>query len=388
MINIVVLGISCIEGMAGTRRVRNLVDPLISKRFVSVSNLIYENHLINQSKKDGFKYGIKYKAIGFSLINILSLFRFYYNGCEFLSRAKSKHERNVLYHYDSPDVKSILFVLYAKLIGYKVIFDIIEDHRFAPAYKGVLYKFRVSTSVFLLNKIQYLADGVVVISEHLHQRMIKICKNRIPLRLIPISVNLTNFSAVPKQVCSRDLKIFYGGSFGEKDGLEFLIKAFDQVCSKYKNTRLILTGMGNDLQQKKIKDLLGNINYAHKISYKGYLSVNEYYDVLNECDIFCVTRVNSSFANAGFPFKLGEFLAVGKAVIATNVGGVSQYLKDGINALIVQPESTMELVQALTTVIENPDRISAIGVEGRKTAVRYFDSEMLSSQLHRFMEEV
>ncbi|MGB4844908.1 MAG: glycosyltransferase family 4 protein, partial [Ferruginibacter sp.] len=113
----------------------------------------------------------------------------------------------------------------------------------------------------------------------------------------------------------------------------------------------------------------------------GYLSTDDYYTLLNQCDIFCMTRVNSKFANAGFPFKLGEFLASGKAIIATRVGDVPDYLFNDKNALVITPDSVEAIVNALEVLIENPDKRKALGIEARKTAEQHFDSENISMKL-------
>jgi glycosyltransferase involved in cell wall biosynthesis len=101
-----------------------------------------------------------------------------------------------------------------------------------------------------------------------------------------------------------------------------------------------------------------------------------------------MTRVNSKFANAGFPFKLGEFLASGKGVIATNVGDVSKYLHNEQNALLIQPDSVDDIKNALLTFVHSPEKISAFGKEARKTAETYFDSTKVSLELLSIFEAV
>ena len=138
----------------------------------------------------------------------------------------------------------------------------------------------------------------------------------------------------------------------------------------------------------RVNLLIDKVINKDRILYKGFLSTDEYYKLLNECDIFCMTRVNSKFANAGFPFKLGEFLASGKAVVATNVGDVSDYLNNDVNALLINPNSVDELVAALSSIIEHPEKIQLLGVEARKTAETYFDTEKVSMKLFSVFNEV
>ena len=76
-----------------------------------------------------------------------------------------------------------------------------------------------------------------------------------------------------------------------------------------------MTGKGAERHLNKLHKLIeGNLS-KDKIIFKGFLPVKEYFNTINECDILCVTRSGSKLANNGFPFKLGEFLATGKAVL-------------------------------------------------------------------------
>ena len=82
-----------------------------------------------------------------------------------------------------------------------------------------------------------------------------------------------------------------------------------------------------------------------------------------------------------FPLSWANFLATGKGVIATNIGDIPNYLTDKQNALLIEPESVSQLVEAVTYFLHNPDRLTDLGAEGRKTAGRYFDAERLSLKL-------
>jgi glycosyltransferase involved in cell wall biosynthesis len=385
--NIVVIGVSCFDGMAGSMRVRNLLEPLAEKGSISLNNLIYEKDNKEPIGKQGTLNNIRFKIIGFRLANIFSVFSFLGGGMSFLRKSKQKEIKNIVYNYNSPDIKCIFFILYARLIGYKVIFDIIEDNS-VEAHVGIINKFRIKTSVFLFKRSRFFADGIIGISEHLYKLSQEVSKNKIPVYLIPITVNLKYFKNTGTAIAKNKVQIFYGGSFAPKDGLAYLIGAFDKVSSLHTNTELILTGKGHQQDMDKINAQIDKAVNKNKIVYKGFLSTEVYYALLNECDIFCMTRVNSKFANAGFPFKLGEFLASGKAVIATSVGDVPNYLTNGSNAILINPDAEGEIADALQLLIENPDKRAAIGKEARKTAEQFFDSDVVGVKLLQIFETV
>jgi glycosyltransferase involved in cell wall biosynthesis len=378
-INVLIIGVSCFDRMASSMRMRNLIEPLIEKKLVTVSNLVYEKDNREALEKSGMKNNIGYRLIGFRLKNPFSIFSFLFAGFSFIKKCMVKNEKNIFYSYNYPDVKNILFIIYAKLIGYKVVFDIIEDNMY-QVHVGFINKMRLKSSVLIFKFSRYFANAMVCISDHLLQLARTTTKNKVPTYLIPITVNLAYFNNI-QAINGSNVKIFYGGSFHEKDGLDYLLEAFNIISKEHSNAELVFTGIGNKLDMDMIFAKIEKQQHKNRINYKGFLSTEEYYRTLNECDIFCMTRVNSKFANAGFPFKLGEFLASGKAVVATKVGDVPNYLFNDVNALVVEPNSATELASALSTLIENPDQRKRIGTEARKTAEKYFDSDKVGITL-------
>ncbi len=375
-----VIGVSCFDGMASSMRVRNLLEPLIEKDLVTVNNLIYQKDNLEKIGKEGELNNIHFRVIGFRLKNIFSVFGFVFKGMGFLRKRKQKGQKNIIYSYSYPDVKNIFFIIYGRIIGYKVVFDIVEDHKYM-AHVGFINKMRIKSSLFFFKYSRNLADAMVGISDHLYKLSRTTTQDKIPSYLIPITVNLRYFTNINTDTNKKELKIFYGGSFGKKDGLEYLVSAFDEVSKVHDNVQLILTGMGHKLDMDRIFSQIDKVQHKERILYKGFLSTEEYYKTLNECDIFCMTRVNSEFANAGFPFKLGEFLASGKAVVATSVGDVPNYLFNDINAMVIKPDSTEELIDALLLLIEDPEKRKVIGAEARKTAEKCFDSDTIGLKL-------
>lgn len=389
-INVILLDIPFHDGMAGTMRVRNLLLPLYENREISLSNLA----MINNSEKyrigeSGSNIGIDYKFIGYSsFMNIGEIFRFYKEGSNFIKVNLNPGCKNIIYYYGYPDLKNIFFIIYAKYKKCKVIFDIVEDNRHANFFLGFAGKIRNRTSLFLLKMIPHFSDGVIVISSALENWLNSLYNNKIKVFNIPITVNLKNFEISEVREMQRKdiITIFYGGSFASKDGLEFLLMAFNQVCLKYDNLHLVLSGIGQSSDMEKIYEIVKQNN---KITYVGFLSSLDYCNVLKSCDICCMTRNNSLYSNAGFPFKLGEFLAAGKAIIATNVGDVPKYLTNGKNALLVPPESSEAISEAMILYIENKDGLrQKLGIEAKKTAKEYFDSTVLSKKLLEIFKKI
>jgi glycosyltransferase involved in cell wall biosynthesis len=85
-------------------------------------------------------------------------------------------------------------------------------------------------------------------------------------------------------------------------------------------------------------------------------------------------RTESGFANAGFPFKLGEYLATGNPVISTKVSDVETYLT-AVDAYLIDPNSPQQITRSLKEIVANPEEARKIGLNGLKKCKKYFSSE-------------
>ena len=127
------------------------------------------------------------------------------------------------------------------------------------------------------------------------------------------------------------MRITYAGTFATKDGIDVLLKAFQIVRDRYPGCILYLVGGSKNPLDKF------NENIKCGVEYKGYMDDESFNLFLKDSDILCMTRTNSPFANAGFPFKLGEYLSTGNPVVATHISNIEDYLSNRENVMLVKP---------------------------------------------------
>ena len=151
---------------------------------------------------------------------------------------------------------------------------------------------------------------------------------------------------------------------------------------------MVLTGKPPKAGMNSILQFIDNSPSKSAIIFKGYLDDDKYYKTLCESDILCMNRVNSAYANAGFPFKLGEMLATEKPVIATKVGNINDLLSNQENAILIEPNSVEELTEAIKYLISNPKKAKKIGIQGKLIAKENFDSDIISIKLAKFLMEL
>ena len=365
--------------MAGSMRVKNIFNPLLNHAGLTISNLILLDllSLDNNNNDDSFKNKIDCLSIGYtSFKSPRSIVSYLKKGFKFIKAHHKIDADNIIYNYQHPDIRNFLFLLYAKMKGFKIVFDFVEDKQYEIA-TSTNDKVRQNLSLFFLKLIPFYADMVFVISSHLQTVAAKLTRNKIPVYILPVSVDFKNIDMYKKEQNNNPVQIFYGGSFAQKDGLQYLLEAMNILKEKKYQFKLILSGKG---RPEDIEKLFPSFKDNDFIEYRGFLSTEEYFKLLSNVDICCMTRTNSAFANAGFPFKLGEFLAAGKLIIASKIGDVDKFLTHKQNAYLVEPENTRNIVEGLSFFIDNlKDLSQTMGAKARLVAEQNFDASVLSA---------
>ena len=390
-INLVFMGgFTYPRGMAGTKRIQNAINAL--KEYPDIATRVI---LQRQSSEDnilsGVHEGTPYETVMGDLLRakmFVALPILYYRTIAALKRAFRPDHKNVIYFYGPLFLESIVPLSYAQRLGYKIVFDVIEDYGLAKDVSRSFYDYvRSNLANRLSSRIKDLSAGIIVISSYLEEKCRMLTQGKVPVHYMPISVDMNCFPEKPNRM-NPTVSLFYAGSFGKKDGLPVLLDAFDRLAGRYKNVHLILTGRGDREAMKEFFARMEISPNKDRIEFKGYLDEKDYYSLLNDADIPCMTRVDLAFAHAGFPFKLGEFLATGKPVIASRVSDVDKFLVHGHNAMLVQAGSSTEICEAAEFLINNPESAAAIGVRGREVAKSFFDYRQQGKALLTFLENV
>jgi glycosyltransferase involved in cell wall biosynthesis len=366
MINIVLTGgFSYPYGMAATRRIQIIIDYL---ERVSIAPKV----IILQRKVNGKG---RFNLTEYRHINFFRFFAIFLQ----LSRWKNRKTKNILYVYDGINIQNIGIVILSRMLGYKIVTDIVEEYSSHQEKVSFFMKIKILSNTFFETKLNKITDGIVVISKYL---LNKFSSGNYPVTiLIPISTHLQDVSIKIKPK-NNQVVFAYAGSFGKRDGIPILLKAFNDISQKYENVFLKLAGSGNNIQ-----NLLTSV-HNKRIEYVGYLSNEAYLNFIQEADILLMTRINSIYSNAGFPFKLGEYLSTGNAVIASDVSGIKEYAESYKDLILINLDNYNEFIQAMEFLVQNPEKRIEIGANGVNICTAYFNYLTNGLQLLNFLENL
>ncbi|MEG9489113.1 glycosyltransferase family 4 protein [Mannheimia indoligenes] len=200
---------------------------------------------------------------------------------------------------------------------------------------------------------------------------------RIPVKAVDvlggIGVDLKKFpfSEAPINPVSF---IFIARLLREKGTFEYLAAA-EEVKKIYPQTKFIILG-GFDTNNPfgLSSDTLQNYIEQGIIEYHGY--VDNVPEMIANSSVFVLPSYRE-----GVPRSTQEAMAIGRAVITTDVPGCRETVKDGVNGFLISPYSHQHLAEKMIYFIENPQAISQMGLESRKWAERHFDIKEVNNRL-------
>lgn len=231
-------------------------------------------------------------------------------------------------------------------------------------------------------------NGVLVISQPLYAYFKQKIRRNAELLLVPVIVDTDEFKV---SVQGRmPFTIVYCGNFTQsQDGILTLIEAFKSVTGRFSKASLCLVGdPSSKIDKENVLSLIKKLSIEDKVVLTGYVSREKLRQLLCQATVLVLAKPSSQQADYCFPSKLAEYLATGNPVVVTKVGVIPEYLFDGDNAFLVEPDSPDALAKKLEFVFLNPELADNVGQSGRKTAVREFSYKAQAERIGEFTKQI
>ncbi|MBI2418082.1 MAG: glycosyltransferase [Ignavibacteriales bacterium] len=311
---------------------------------------------------------------------VLSLMRGMFRSASFVFRRWRKNKKDTVVLY-SPN-----FIAYLPLIVTCFILRIplypwqVEKDSTNKEFKGLKIKIRNWNSNFAENILPKLSAGLIVISTFLKDFYSK----TVPARKILISPILVDpelsarldpasISSFKEKYGSRKI-VVYSGTFGEKDGFTYILEAFKELIREFPDTILITTGRPSKYNPiGKVLNQVADLGLTAHFEYLGLVSREELLIINNAADLLMVCRSNSTYANFGFPWKLGEYCMTKNPIIATKVGDVEKYFTGGKEIFLAEPEDSSSIYMQMKQVFNDYGNARGVALNGYKKACHVFN---------------
>ncbi len=199
------------------------------------------------------------------------------------------------------------------------------------------------------------------------------------LNLIYNGINLEKFIPVheKKESDSDIVRLLCVARLIEQKGIIFLLQACKKLKDKEYNFICQIIGGPEDLYMNyylEIKKLHAQMKLEDKVFFLESLPFNEVLNYYNEADIFVLPCVIAKDGSRDItPNSLIEAMAMKIPVISTNITGVPEIVDNGVNGILIPPNDTEALVEAIEKLIADPLLKKQLGDNARKKIEDRFD---------------
>lgn len=163
-----------------------------------------------------------------------------------------------------------------------------------------------------------------------------------------------------KKVASYNLELLYLGQVHKAKGILDLIKSFRKI--KIKHINLHVVGVGHDFA--KAKSLAKG---DKRIIFHGWIQNTNLISLLNKADILVVP----SLCYENSPTVIYEALSIGLPVIATDIGGVAELIKEGKNGWIFPAGDFAQFNQKIISLYKQRDKLTLLAENCRQSVKDY-----------------
>jgi len=280
----------------------------------------------------------------------------------------------------------ILHILFRSVVrGVDVIF---AQYAFPDGFSSTL----ASRLLGIPSAIQVIGSDILVAAKGVKRRMIGwavsrasgvICVSR-QLEALVRDMGAVNTAVIPSPLDFSDLpqpmevkrvenRLITVAMLTKVKGLDVLLRAL------YSIPEIELLVVGNGPERTNLERLAKGLELRGKVRFLGEVPHSEVWRHLLSSSVFVLPSLSE-----GLPRALLEAMACGLFIIASEVGGIPEVVRNGWNGTLVEPRNTEALREAIEKAMADREKIRIVG-ERNRLEVQAFDLEKVAERQFRFL---
>lgn len=306
------------------------------------------------------------------------------------------HEQKILREFEdfhrNPEIEKLLEKIYSSDRSFDIIYERyslfnIAGLRFSRA-NNIPYMLEVNAPLILeASKYRHLvlsdiaaavekslfdnSDHIIAVSNEI-QDFILSKSPRAPVSVVPNGVRIDHFSFAGDTFTGNSdggkFTIGFLGSLKPWHGVEILIDSFAAVAGDGDDCHLLIIG-DNKKQDVVLEKRCRKLGIDDKVTFTGALDYDDVPARLRQADVLVAPypRMDDFYFSS---LKVFEYMAAGKAIVASGIGQLSRILINEKTALLVPPGDTAALGKALTRLKNDPGLRRRLGERAQIEARR------------------
>lgn len=220
-----------------------------------------------------------------------------------------------------------------------------------------------------------IARKIICVSEQAKQQLIRnwrVDSEKIVVMPNGVDVHLFGRSYDPQPIRARfgftnHPIIGFVGGFQPWHGTDLLVEAFSSLVSQHPNLRLLFVGDGpaRPMIEKKVNQL----GLSAKVVFTGLVPQSQVPKMLSIVDVAVIPYPKLPNDLWFSPLKLYEYMAAGKAIVASQSGQIAEVLQNGYNGILVEPGNLIALSEAINKLVIDSQLRIQLGENAQHQAV-------------------
>jgi glycosyltransferase involved in cell wall biosynthesis len=228
-------------------------------------------------------------------------------------------------------------------------------------------------------------DRTIAISDAVRQHLV--CDLKVPKERISIIYNgidvqrfKPGLSYEDKQLIKKQYSLSTGPVIGtisrlsEVKGHRYLIGAFASVLKSVPDAQLLIVGDGPHRYKNSLISLSENLGISSKVFFLP--ACRDTTIPLSVIDIFCHPSLQE-----GLGLSILEAMAMERAVVASDTGGIYTLIKHDVNGILVPPKNEQALTSAIIQILSNSDRAAQMGKLSRQMVLENFTLDIMRDKV-------
>jgi len=135
------------------------------------------------------------------------------------------------------------------------------------------------------------------------------------------------------------------------------------VLKNMDDVKFLFAGRGT--MGRYLKRRVRKLGISRAVRFLGWIPYRRYVDLLNTCDIVCIPSRNEPFG-----IVLLEAWATGRPVVATDVGGLGENIKNLVNGIKARPHPK-SIARGINYLLNHPKVMARVGARGKEKVKRF-----------------
>jgi glycosyltransferase involved in cell wall biosynthesis len=180
--------------------------------------------------------------------------------------------------------------------------------------------------------------------------------------------------------------VSFVGSFQHWHGIEILVESFARVLVHLPQSKLLLVGDGP--ARKNIEENINRLGIGSSVHITGLVPQRKIPEILSAVDVAVIPYPELPNEMWFSPLKLYEYMAAGKAIVASRAGQIAEVIKDGENGRLVESGQIEEFAAVIERLLNSPDERDWMGKNARQQALEQHSWKGYINQLQDVYDNV